>query len=1213
MPITLLDYTLDSTTVSNPDGSFPLTIDDATIVSGPGATAAGNYPDALNLGALGKGVLDVSALALDRRQFILRVVFQANGAVTARANLLESNRLPFALYLVPRSSTEFDLVASVSPVVHGWRAATSRFAAGLKPGLWYIADLVYDIDTVALFVDEAIVSVHAFWWGAIDEIPGHDLFVGTWVDGTRDHFDGKIAAIKWLAGIPDALQAQLDERRSHPEWFITHKLESLRERLDLGEPLAAIAYQWGSGAYLQHYQHGALMYHDSVGMAFEMYGAIYALYRSLRNASALGYLVTDEAPSTNPSGRKSVFSKGAIYWSDATGAMPVLGQIYLDYEALGEARAIGFPLHPARSIPGGLEQEFQDARMYHKTGQPNAHEVHGAIVAKYLASGGPAVWGFPITHETDARKRTSSPSDRRSLFVTIGKFSEFERCTIYWSSATGAFEVHGDIRQKFRDLGGPGGDLGFPTSDETDIPGVAGGRFNTFQNGSLLWYGSADSIVIARPFRLRIGRINAKESEGWLMGQNDMYIYIKVMDGPQVVYDQRRPSSGDWGGDNIVDVDFTIPVVITPNATKTVTLSVDVWEADPGADDHLGKWTKVLDTSNGWGLNENGGILNSGPFSKINSITAAVQPVVDPASLSEIEKFWGVKNKGTDDLSYQQYAAAFSNVDSETEWWDVTDWLDKAFYELVVKDLAESGNCFGMSLEAIYSRKGRSLFSMPLNRFRTWSVIEPEVNVRHCYQVGAGPIWWFVGEFLTGNTHDPKDVFTRTRDEFNRGNHPVICIAQNYDFSGAPHCILPIAWDSSSKPWRITICDPNFPEELKTLTVDPDDNEFEYVGSNTYHGGEWTGGRFHYMPYSLVSTSPRTPIWDAIVLILVGTIIILGEDAQTESLTDGDGRDLDAQGNRARQLLQRGDALAGFFVPFKGYDQATRARATPRRVPAPRRIKLRGKGTVPGEILLRRRLDSDEKIVGPAGVDLSALAHLPLAELTSTRSFRAIHSALFGDARPAGRLASRALYHLANDPAALRKLNADARKIIRTAASEALPGDFRHSVVGLRRGAFDYSVKHGLSEFRFDSSLTLSERMQVAVDRLGTSANAIQVKANRDKVMRFEVANKLGVAGDHVRITVEQITLSAAAPLQLNLKPGLGGLELLTNGERVESLIDLRAIIDGKAIRRTFRVPIEGGVRLKLSNVLSQRTLGVSRIDNLFGPPRDANIVMSTR
>ena len=333
--------------------------------------------------------------------------------------------------------------------------------------------------------------------------------------------------------------------------------------------------------------------------------------------------------------------------------------------------------------------------------------------------------------------------------------------------------------------------------------------------------------------------------------------------------------------------------------------------------------------------------------------------MVDIASLSDTEKFWGVTNRGTEDLSYQQYAAAFSDVDSDTEWWDVTDWLDKAFYELVVKNLAESGNCFGMSLEAIYSRKSRSLFSMPLNRFTTWSVVEPEVNVRHCYQVGAGPIWWFVGEFLTGNTHDPKDVFTFTRDEFNRGNHPVICIAQNYDFSGAPHCILPIHWDSSAKPWRITISDPNFPNELKTLTVDPDDNEFEYVGSSTYRGGEWTGGRFHYMPYSLVSSAPRTPIWDAILLILAGTIIILGDDAQTESLTDGDGRDLDGHGNRARQLLQQGDALAGFFVPFKGYDQATRA--TRRRAAAVRPVRRRGKGTVAGEILLRRRLDSDEK------------------------------------------------------------------------------------------------------------------------------------------------------------------------------------------------------------------------------------------------------------
>jgi LGFP repeat-containing protein len=1202
MSTLLLDYKLDSATVSNPDGSFELAFSDVSVVPGPGVTVAGNFPDALDLGSTGKGAIDVSALEIDQRQFTLRVVFQANGPITARTNLIESNRLPFSLFLLPRNSTEFNLVASVSPVVHGWRGASTTFTAGLRPGIWYVADLVYDIDTVALFVNEGIVSVHAFWWGEIEQFPGHDFFIGTWVDGARNHFDGKLAAVQWWAGIPDTLQAQVDERRSHPEWFITHKLESLRSRLDLGEPLSRISYLGGNSAYLQHYQNGALMYNDSVGTAFEMHGAIYARFLSMGITAPLGYLVSDESPSTDSVGRKSVFSKGAIYWSPKTGAVPVVGQLYIDYEALGEARTLGFPTRPALSISGGLEQEFLRARMFYKTGQPNAHEVHGAILAKFLSTGGIGAWGFPIGNETDVRRGAT----------VVGKFSEFERCTIYWSSTTDAFEVHGDIRRKFRDLKGPIGELGFPTSDEQDIPGVAGGRFNTFQNGTLLWYGDFASMIFARPFRIYIGRINSKESEGWLRGENDMYIYIKVWDGPQLVYDQRRPSSGDWGGNNIVDVDFTIPVVITPNALKTVRFSIDVWEADSfDDDDHLGTWTKVLDPGNGWGLRENGGILNSGSFSDINSITAAVHPIVDVASLTTVEKFWGVRNRGTDDISYQQYAAAFSDVDSDTEWWDITDWLDKAFYELVVEDLAENGNCFGMSLEAIYSLKGRSLFSMPLNRFTepSWNVVGPEVNVRHCYQVGAGPIWWFVGEFLSGNTHDPVDVFNSTRAEFNRGNNPVICIAQNYDFSGAPHCILPVAWDSSSKPWRITICDPNFPNELKTLTVDPDDNEFGYVGKSTYRGSEWTGGRFHYMPYSLVSSAPRTPVWDAILLILAGTLIILGDDAQTQSLTDGDGRDLDGHGNRARELLQSGDTLNGFFVPMKGYD---RAKVPVGRQTRSRTVRRRGKGTIAGEILMRRHIDSDEQIVGPAGVDLSQLSHLPLEALTASRSFRAIHNALFDERRPSGRDASRTLYHLAQDSKAMRKLAPEVRKLVSTAAQSAVPGDFRHSVVGLRRGAFAYGIKQGLSEFRLDSSLTISEKLDLAIDRLGTSTNSVEVKASRDKVMRLEIANKLGVAGDNVRITIDQIAFSNAAPLQLNIKPGIGGLEVMTGGERVNARLQVKALIDKKEIRRSFRLPLEGGMRLKLSNVLSQRTLGVSRIDKLLAPGKDVKIITSS-
>ena len=47
---------------------------------------------------------------------------------------------------------------------------------------------------------------------------------------------------------------------------------------------------------------------------------------------------------------------------------------------------------------------------------------------------------------------------------------------MYWSGATGALECHGDIRTKYLASGGPGGALGFPTTNETDTPG--GGRYN---------------------------------------------------------------------------------------------------------------------------------------------------------------------------------------------------------------------------------------------------------------------------------------------------------------------------------------------------------------------------------------------------------------------------------------------------------------------------------------------------------------------------------------------------------------------------------------------------------------------------------------------------------------------------------------------------------------------------------------------------------------
>lgn len=82
--------------------------------------------------------------------------------------------------------------------------------------------------------------------------------------------------------------------------------------------------------------------------------------------------------------------------------------------------------------------------------------------------------------------------------------SEFERCTIYWSPSTPASVVYGAIRDRYRGSpstpgeGGPVGDLGFPTTDENDIPGAPGARYNSFQNASILWF--AGQVFVCRQF-----------------------------------------------------------------------------------------------------------------------------------------------------------------------------------------------------------------------------------------------------------------------------------------------------------------------------------------------------------------------------------------------------------------------------------------------------------------------------------------------------------------------------------------------------------------------------------------------------------------------------------------------------------------------------------------------------------------------------------------
>ena len=523
-----------------------------------------------------------------------------------------------------------------------------------------------------------------------------------------------------------------------------------------------------------------------------------------------------------------------------------------------------------------------------------------------------------------------------------------------------------------------------------------------------------------------------------------------------------------------------------------------------------------------------------------------------------------------------------------------------------------------MSLEAIYARKNASLFSLPINRFTNWGTVRKEFNIKQCYQAGSGPIWWFVGEFLSGNTHDPKDVFKETKAAFDRGNHPVLCVSQNYDFSGAPHCILPVRWDSSKKPWEITICDPNSPNALKKLTVNPDNNTYKYVGSKTYKGGEWSGGRLHYIPFTRLNKEPRTPIWDAILLLLSGTIILLGDDVETVSIKDRNGNDIDAYGSRAKKQLKEGCSLNGYFVGVKGYGNPPRPIPNPdrvRRIPTRlnRRtiqpIVHRGKGTFPGEMLIRIKPVSHAIVAGPAAANSSIIAHMPIGSLTANRHLRSVRDAFRGNSAAMRNLRSRTLHHIAADASARAVLDETARGVIAGALSAAGLGDYNHNVRGLRNGAFQYLAKHGLNQVTLNSTVASGEKTQIEATDLGTSKNVVKFKPDRDKAIDMEVDNKLGVAGDRIRIKISKIPTAKNKKFEINLRPGLGGLDIMTPSEGASVQIQLQAKIGNSKIKRKFTASLDRGTRIKVASALTSNELSLARIDRLFGPTQASRII----
>jgi hypothetical protein len=121
------------------------------------------------------------------------------------------------------------------------------------------------------------------------------------------------------------------------------------------------------------------------------------------------------------------------------------------------------------------------------------------------------------------------------------------------------------------------------------------------------------------------------------------------------------------------------------------------------------------------------------------------------------------------------------------------------------------------------------------------------------------------------------------------------------------------------------------------------------------------------------------------------------------------------------------------------------------------------------------------------------------------------------------------------------------------------------------------------------------------VKDLGTHSNAVTLTAYRDKVVSLHVHNKLGVTSDYLRMQVDNIPLAAGGDLLLNIKPGIGGLELVSAGQTIQATVTFDYLRRSDSLSSRFALDGQDGLRILPSTFITDNLLKVSRIANLFG------------
>ena len=257
-------------------------------------------------------------------------------------------------------------------------------------------------------------------------------------------------------------------------------------------------------------------------LAVDLNSPIGRKWQALGGEAKLGAVLT--LPATAPDGKGTIqtFANGVLYEvplpSGGQGTPSVFylsNAVYSKWLSLrGSSDATGAPVWSTLGFPvadtfatkeGGQACPYQGGVIVvRKAGQ--AWVVYGAIYQHYVGFGplnsSNEPWiGLPTADE--------NPVD--SISPDWERVSTFDGGNIYWSSSTGAHEMHGLILQHWSAVIAQNMTPGTPTSDQTAAADDVG-QFNTFQDGAMYWSAKTGVCYLYGPILDRwnsLGGINS--------------------------------------------------------------------------------------------------------------------------------------------------------------------------------------------------------------------------------------------------------------------------------------------------------------------------------------------------------------------------------------------------------------------------------------------------------------------------------------------------------------------------------------------------------------------------------------------------------------------------------------------------------------------------------------------------------------------------------